>query len=142
MGRPQLEIVTEKRRITVGNILSLFAYAGWTKNRTARRVKRMLTHTDVVVLAKYRGEPVGCARLITDGSFRGFIEDVIVLPHHRRNGIGKRMVRILERCAKKMGIPRLDLITREEGFWKQLGYARKVGSRYLMKDIETRAALR
>jgi GNAT superfamily N-acetyltransferase len=130
-----VRLVTAKGAVEVAEVLALFAHAAWTKQRTRAQVQRMLRGTDVLVLARRRGRPMGFARMITDGVFRAFVEDVIVAPEGRGQGIGTRMLRRLERAARRMGVARLELVTREPGFWRRLGYARKAGSQYMVKRL-------
>ena len=133
-----VQFVTDKRRVRVTEIQALFAHAPWAQRRTPQQIRRMLQGSDLVVLARNGQRPVGCARLITDGVFRGFVEDVIVAPAYREQGIGTRMMRRLERAAQRMGVARLDLVTQRPEFWRQLGYARKMGSRYMVKRLNRR----
>lgn len=130
-----IQLVTDKRRVRITEIQALFMHAPWAQRRTPEQIRRMLQGSDLVVLARNGDRPVGCARLITDGVFRGFIEDVIVAPACRGQGIGRRLMRRLEREARRMGVARLDLVTRQPGFWRQLGYTQKMGSCYLVKAL-------
>ena len=126
-------LVTERRDIEVGDILALFAHAEWAKHRTAEQVGRMLHHTEVIVVAKCQARIVGCARVVTDGAFRAFVEDVIVIPTYRGVGIGRLMINKLEQLVRAMGISRLELVTIRTGFWERLGYHQKTGSSYMIK---------
>ena len=134
-AQPPVTLVTERRNITAGDMLTLFAQAEWTKHRTAEQVSSMLQRTEVIVVAKCEGRPIGCARVVTDGVFRAFVEDVIVMPTHRRLGIGRLMVNHLEQVVSAMGIRRLDLTTTQTGFWERLGYRQKTGSCYMVKIV-------
>jgi ribosomal protein S18 acetylase RimI-like enzyme len=136
MKRTRATFITARRRIAPGEVRAVLAHAGWAKHRTAAEIERMLRGTPVSVLAKLNGRPVGFARLLTDGACRGFIEDVVVAPNLRGRGIGQRLVRILERRARAMGLPRVDLVTDSAGFWRRLGYRPKPSGTYMVKRFE------
>ena len=129
----QVTLVTDPQDIRVEDVLALFAHAEWAKHRTAGEVRRMLDHTQVMVVAKCHARLVGCARVVTDGAFRAFVEDVVVIPEYRGAGIGRLMINKLEQMVSVIGIPRLDLTTTQTGFWERLGYRQKVGSSYMVK---------
>lgn len=129
----QVTLVTDPQDIRVEDVLALFAHAEWAKHRTAGEVRRMLDHTQVMVVAKCHARLVGCARVVTDGAFRAFVEDVVVIPEYRGAGIGRLMINKLEQTVRVMGITRLDLTTTQAGFWERLGYRQKVGSSYMVK---------
>ena len=133
-----IELETRKDHIALPDVLTVFAAAEWTKCRSVDRVKKMLDHANYVVMAKVGRRPVGFARLITDEAFRGFVEDVMVIPQMRQQGIGKRMMDVLEAMARKLALPRLELTTRETGFWEKLGYMKKEGSTSMVKSLTVR----
>ena len=130
-----IELVTGKEYITVEEVLSIFAHGEWTKNRTQSQVKKMLEYTDFLVMAKVDGRPVGFARMITDRTFRAFVEDVIVLTDFRRCGVGRLMMLKIEEFVKALDVPRMELTTTQTGFWERLGYIQRVGSTYMIKNL-------
>ena len=131
----RIELITSKEHIAVEEVLSIFMHGGWTKNRTYHQVKKMLDHTDFLVMTKVDGRSAGFARIITDRTFRAFVEDVIVLPEFRRRGIGRRIMLKVEELVRALEVPRIELITTETEFWKKLGYAQKPGSTYMTKNL-------
>ncbi len=133
MSDSAVTLVTDKPHISVEDVVTLFMHAEWAKRRTYAQVKQMIARTDVIVMARRQERPVGLARLITDGVFRAFIEDVIVVPDCRRSGIGRLLVGKVEELVRAMGISRIDLVTTQTGFWEQLGYVPKTGSAYMIK---------
>ena len=133
LAQPPVTLVTERRNVEAEDILALFAHAEWAKRRTAEQVSRMLHRTEVIVVAKCQARAVGCARVVTDGVFRAFVEDVIVVPTHRGVGIGRLMINQLEQTVRAMGMNRLELTTTQTGFWERLGYRQKTESCYMVK---------
>ncbi len=135
MASPRIELVTRRDRIKVKDVAQIFMHAGWTKDRRPLRIWRMLRHTDILVLARYKGRPVGFARVLTDRTFRAFVEDVIVVPALRRRGIGRAMMVKAEQLVKKLGVLRMELTSTETGFWEELGYGRKTNTSYMVKYL-------
>ena len=81
------------------------------------------------VVARLKGEPVGCAALKRTDQTTGEIKRVWTAPPARGLGVARRMLRKLEESARAMGLTRLRLDTnralkeahalyRKEGFWE------------------------
>ncbi len=138
MSSAKLDLVIQRDRITVDDVAGIFRHAEWTKKRTRPQIRRMLENTGIVILAKIQGRPAGFVRVITDRTFRAFIEDVIVVPEMRRRGVGRAMMTKLEQLIKKLGVPRMELTTTQTGFWKKLGYQRKTNTNYMVKYLSHR----
>ncbi len=136
MPPAKIELVTLKRRVSVDEVARVFLHAEWTKKRTRSQIRRMLKNTDIVIMAKFRGKPVGFARVVTDRTFRAFVEDVIVVPDMRRRGIAGAMMARAEQLVKKLGVPRMELTTTQTGMWKKLGYERKKNTTYMVKYLK------
>jgi GNAT superfamily N-acetyltransferase len=79
----------------VWRYLSTDAY--WGRWRTREDVDAQLASAWRVVGAyrKDTGEQVGFARAISDGVGFAYLADVFVLPEHRGNALGKRLMRLM-----------------------------------------------
>lgn len=80
---------------------------------------------DAIHYVVYDGEePVGTARLRTPEDDIGKAERVAVLEAHRGDGIGRRLMTVLEDEARDQGCSRMRLHaqTAVEGFYETLGY--------------------
>ncbi|MBI4529399.1 MAG: GNAT family N-acetyltransferase [Deltaproteobacteria bacterium] len=132
---PRIQWTTRKDRISVADVAALFRNADWARERTRSEIRRMLKHTDILVMARSGRKPVGFARVITDKTFRAFVEDVIVAPEMRRQGLGRLMIEQAEMLVKKLGIPRMELTSTQTHFWKRLGYRRKTNSTCMVKYL-------
>jgi ribosomal protein S18 acetylase RimI-like enzyme len=69
---------------------------------------------------------VGTALGAWDGR-RGWIYHVGTAADHRRQGLGRRLVRDVERKLRQVGCPRVNVVVRDErpdavAFWESLGY--------------------
>ncbi len=132
-GDTALELVTDSSAIRAADVATVFAHAVWTRGRSLDAIQRMLENTAIAVLARVPNGPVGFARVVTDQTFRAFIEDVVVVEHARGRGVGRAMIRCLEEAVRRLGVPRLDLTTQQVGFWQNLGYRQKPDSKCMVK---------
>lgn len=75
-------------------------------------------------LASDAARPVGCARLRPLGGARAKIERVAVVPELRKGGLGRRIMKEMEREAIRRGYPELILHAQIQvvGFYRRLGW--------------------
>jgi ribosomal protein S18 acetylase RimI-like enzyme len=82
------------RRIDAMGVLRLYAAEGLWRERTREEVAAVLESAPAV--GAWSGdELVGFARVVWDGSLRAYIEDVIVVPRLRRQGVASRLMTAL-----------------------------------------------
>ena len=70
------------------------------------------------------GKAVGMGRLVSDGVSDGYVQDLVVFPDRRGEGIGSIMVKELVRYGKEKGLVWIGLIA-EKGsspFYERLGF--------------------
>ncbi len=75
------------------------------------------------VLVYHENEPVGTGRVrIVDGT--GKLERICILKPYRQYGLGKVIIRELEKIMQEKGITKIKLHgqTQAEGFYKKLGF--------------------
>lgn len=58
------------------------------------------------VVVRYDGQPVGMGRVIGDGAFYFYVQDVAVAPEHQGNGIGTVIVESLIEQVERIGPPK------------------------------------
>ena len=97
----------------------------------ARRLLRDLGRRLHGLIAEVDGEAIGYAlHFFSYASFRGrpklYLEDLFVLPEHRRGGLGRRFFAELRRIARREGCARLEwcMLERNEAarrFYAKLG---------------------
>ena len=92
----------------------------------------------LLLVATAGTEVVGSALGAWDGR-RGWIYHVATAGPHRRRGVGKRLVREVERRLLDLGAPRVNVIVREDAadapeFWAAAGYT-PAASRQYGKDL-------
>ncbi|MBN1336173.1 MAG: GNAT family N-acetyltransferase [Deltaproteobacteria bacterium] len=137
MPEIRYEVVTDA---PVEEILALYRAAGWWTegDRGSETIHGILLGSLVFVVAVEDGRIVGMARALSDGVSDAWIQDVTVLPSHRRRGIGARLVeRVTEACLAR-GVTWVGLVaeTGTESFYGAIGYGRMTGTpmRYGIED--------
>ncbi len=103
-------------------LIELFIEAGWEdKTKDFKRLVSMVENSDLVVTAWDFDYMVGFARVTCDEAFNGQINNVVVDPEYRGQGIGKEMVKqILSHNSKVTYLLRADL--ENESFYRSLGF--------------------
>lgn len=83
----------------VEDILALYHACGWTAyTQKEASVKKAFEHSDVVMCAREGDELLGWVRCVSDETFVVFIQDLLVTPGRRREGIATRLMhRLRER---------------------------------------------
>lgn len=110
---------------TAQEYLSLRASVGW-RVPTAADAARALENSLFGVCATDVGDTVPMARVIGDGAFYFYIQDLVVEPSYQGRGLGRSIVddierRIVEVCGPNAS---LLLVARRDvsGFYRSLGY--------------------
>ena len=108
-------------------IVSLYKAGGWWKESYDKSaIKSMIAGSFAFAVAvdKDLGKAIGMGRIISDGVSDAYIQDFIILPKYRRQGIGKQLLNfLLEHCMSK-GIQWIGLIAEpgQESFYSPMGF--------------------
>lgn len=108
-------------------IVDLYKAGGWWKDcYNKSRLKDLIKNSFVfmVVVEKRSGRAVGMGRLLSDGVSDAYIQDLVVLPTYRGQGIGKQLVKkLVEYCYLK-GIHWIGLIAEpdQDEFYSKIGF--------------------
>ena len=119
-----IEIVEQKP--TPAEYNRLFEAVGWPV-RDPAAVEAALERSLFSVCAVTDGEVIGMGRIVGDGALVNYIQDVIVLPEHQKQGIGEKIMLAIMAYLNEH-VPSgsvLALITRREttGFYERHGFA-------------------
>jgi len=115
------------------DIVSLYKIGGWWKESyDSSLVHTMITGSFVfaVVVDTVKEKTIGMGRVISDGISDAYIQDLIVDPEYRGQGIGKKLVDTLISHCKTSGIVWIGVIA-EPGsheFYHHLGFAEMKGN--------------
>lgn len=120
----------EYRRVdswNVEEIADLYRAGGWWKEEwNAEGIHPLIKGSLVFVVAidTKISRAVGMGRLISDGASDGYIQDLVVLPQYRKNGVGSGLVSLLIAEGKIRGLGWIGLIAepRSENFYQSLGF--------------------
>jgi len=111
----------------VEEIVALYQAGGWWRESrdNRNRIEAMIRGSFCFMTARLPGGSIiGMGRVISDGASDAYIQDVVVLPSYRRQGIGRELIqRLTQHCLKhKIGWIGLVAEPGTAGFYKQLGY--------------------
>lgn len=109
------------RPITAADVLPLFRQTSWAATRDEAGVTRMLSAS--VNAGAWDGDRlVGFARVVTDGVYRAFLEDVVVDEALRGAGIGEALVRKLLANLPPMEDVILTTSENRRAFYTRMGF--------------------
>lgn len=100
---------------------------GW-KGINKKRAKIGLENSTYIVVAENDNEPIGMARVISDGGYVSLITDVIVKPEYQRQGIGTKLMEyVMEYINNDLGDGENQLICLlsikgKEPFYRKFGF--------------------
>lgn len=99
----------------------LYRQAGWWPERDKVAIKKMLEASSCFG-AWNEEELIGFVRLIHDGTFRGYIEDVLVHPLWRKRGIAEALLELVKQDFSGLDI--ISLFCEEEliPYYQKLGF--------------------
>lgn len=117
-----LKLHTEKP-ILPSDLMGLYQDAGWWTNRDENGISQLLV-SGVAVGAWKDDRLVGFCRSISDGIYRAYVEDVVVLSTYRNKGIGERMVKRLLDELKDIDVISLFCTEDLDGFYEWSGFKR------------------
>lgn len=108
-------------------IAALYKAGGWWKEEYRTEDLRHLiwgSYAFAVATDTRTGRAVGMGRVIADGVSDGYIQDLVVLPEYRKNGIGTKIVSVLVNRCLQSGITWIGLIAEPntEKFYLPLGF--------------------
>jgi len=127
------EVKIIERIPSVAEFISLRTAVGWRIPGHAAAEKG-INNSLFMVCAELREEVVGCGRIIGDGGFVYYIQDIIVLPKYQGKGIGaKIMDRIVDYLKKQCvegTIICLMAAKGKENFYKKYGFIERPNDKY------------
>ena len=107
-------------------IVELYKSGGWWKESyDPSGINKLIegSYAFAVVTDK-SGKAIGMGRIISDGVSDAYIQDLVILPDLRNQGIGKKLVQFLLKRCKDDGIFWIGLIAEpdQDSFYDTLGF--------------------
>lgn len=123
-----MAITIKEATPSVEDYIRFIASAGWDE-QDPKRVKKALKKSLYSVCAFKGKELAGMARIVGDGHIYFYIQDVVVLPEYKGQGIGKLMMYHLDDYLKHHCPPNafIGLMAAQgaESFYEQFGYKKR-----------------
>lgn len=125
-GADAADVVIAADRPDGKELLGLYASVGWDAyTRDPETLTAAIDGSSHVVTARLDGALLGLARAISDGASICYLQDVLVRPTARLQGIGRRLV--LAALQPYTGVRQKVLLTDDDpgqrAFYESLGYA-------------------
>ena len=117
--------VRKQEVVKLENIFHLYQAVGWTNyTHQPQMLEKSLSHSLAIYLALDGEAIVGLVRLVGDGFSSVFVQDLIVLPSHQRQGIGGVLMK--EALTDYKDAYQVQLVTDQTeknlGFYRSLGF--------------------
>ena len=113
------------RSLDTASVIRLYTQADWWEpGDAADAVDRLLKGSFRVAAAFDGNRLIGMARALSDGASDAYIQDVVVDPAYRKQGIGGKLVRLLLTELVENGVSWIGLIGAPgtEHFYRELGF--------------------
>ena len=115
------------RSWNTAEIVDLYRAGGWWDvGYDSNQIPRLLDGSFLVIVAMDEHEnAVGFGRFISDGASDGYVQDIVVFPEFRGQGIGSRIVAALKKLAILYGHTWIGLISApgKEAFYRRAGFS-------------------
>ena len=122
-GSIQYEITTT---VPVDEIVALYEAGEWWEETPHNRqiIPGMIQGSFCFIRVTHNNRTIAMGRVISDGYSDGYIQDLVVKPEYRRQGIGKEIVRRLTHFCIDKGLDWVGLIAEPntQAFYEELGF--------------------
>ncbi|HJJ90332.1 MAG TPA: GNAT family N-acetyltransferase [Methanocorpusculum sp.] len=129
LARDNREIVYRAiRNWNESEIVDIYRAGGWWEMGWDITNITSLIHGSflfIIAIDVTTGHAIGMGRIIADGTSDGYIQDVAVLHHYRKRGIGTTIVTLLRSLGNALGLSWLGLISApgKENIYKHAGFS-------------------
>lgn len=127
----QIEMTTDKTRMTPEGVRALLAKSYWAKDRTVETISRAMENS--LCYGLLEGETlVGFARVVTDHATMYWVCDVIVDEGYRGYGLGKNLMEAIITTPELDGLLGILATADAHGLYEQYGF-NKNAEKFMMK---------
>jgi ribosomal protein S18 acetylase RimI-like enzyme len=120
-------------------ILGVYAGNKWSHARAPERLRIAVERADLALVAVQDDQVVGFVRTMSEGAFAVYIADILVLPEHQGQGIGRNLLAaVLDHYPLETFHHQVLIAERDaEGFYRRMGMT-AVGAFGLTAFIRTK----
>ncbi|HJJ35964.1 MAG TPA: GNAT family N-acetyltransferase [Methanocorpusculum sp.] len=115
------------RSWNTAEIVDLYRAGGWWDiGYDPTQIPRLLDGSFIAIVAMDEHQnAVGFGRFISDGAADGYLQDIVVFPEYRGQGIGSRIVAALKKLAILSGHTWIGLVAApgKEEFYRRAGFS-------------------
>ena len=115
-------VTTESKWPNSDALISLFKQTSWAQNRISSDISMLKNNSDIVISIYDNTKLIGFGRLITDGKYRGLLDDIIVDEQYRSKGIGRSIVKLLLENAQNIEEVFLNTGKDHQVFYEKFGF--------------------
>ena len=95
----------------------------WARGRNKQQLRKMLTHSTIVVSLWDHNKLIGFGRATSDFVFRAVLWDIVIAPDRQGLGMGKLIIDAILTNKKIKSVEKIYLMTTNcSEFYKQLGF--------------------
>ena len=126
----QLRLITSLSGEELADAAALYLEAAWVApDEDCLFINRAVAGSFLAAGAFVEGRLVGMGRVLSDGVSDAYIQDVVVHPAFRKQGIGGKIVTFLVSELEKRGVDWIALVGEPgtENFYSRLGFSAKKG---------------
>jgi len=124
-----------KSLISIDKVCELLGKSYWANNRKKETTIKAIENSICIGIYS-KEEMIGFARIVTDYATMYWLCDVIIDTHHRKNGLGKKLIEIITQMKELDGMFGI-LATRDaHGLYEKYGFKKVDAEKYMRKDTE------
>lgn len=121
------QFITDPDPRQIEQIIALYREAGWWNeqdNGNHDLIRRIVTGSHCFLTVRDGNEIVGMGRAISDRVNDSYIQDIIVYPQFRHQGIGTKIIEEIVGCLRNDGMQWIGLIAenRTHSFYRKMGF--------------------
>lgn len=129
-----MEVQILKKQISVEDYMNLREIVGWGNPENIEAIERGLKNTLYSICLEVEEQIIGYGRIVGDGGFTFYIQDIIVLPSYQRLGLGNKIMTELMEYFTSTYPPgsSVGLMSAKgkEGFYKKFGFVERPNEGY------------
>ncbi|MBU5353861.1 GNAT family N-acetyltransferase [Paenibacillus silvae] len=129
-----MELKILKKQINVEDYIHLREIVGWGSPEDKEAIELGLKNTLYSICIEHEEKTIGYGRVVGDGGFTFYIQDIIILPSYQRIGLGSKiMTELMEHITRTYPAGSLVGLMSAKGkeeFYKRFGFIERPNESY------------